>query len=231
LPEAAPLISTPGAPIPVGAAAEWFPGAGGARLRAALFPAAGDARGSVVLSPGRTEPIEKYFETAADLIARGFVVLIHDWRGQGLSARMLLDPLLGHARGYRNFLADYAALLTAFEARLPRPWFAMGHSMGGCLTLLAMACGETRFDSAILSAPMLGLNTGAIPAPVARSLSALMSTIRLGGRGTSATWPRSRPVPIWPWAPRPGDGWTSRSRPLGFCSLGRGSRKFLRLST
>ncbi len=182
MPEPAPLVATPDAPIPDGGAAEWFSGAGGARLRAALFPARGDVRGSVILSPGRTEPIEKYFETVGDLTARGFVVLVHDWRGQGLSVRMLPDRLLGHARGYKEFLTDYAALLAAFEARLPRPWIAMGHSMGGCLTLLAMASGETRFSAAVLSAPMLGLQTGAIPAPVARAMARLNCALGLGGR-------------------------------------------------
>jgi lysophospholipase len=36
--------------------------------------------------------------------------------------------------------------------------------MGGCLTMLALATGETRFAAAVLSAPMLGLNTGGKPA-------------------------------------------------------------------
>ena len=38
--------------------------------------------GKVVLSGGRTEPIEKYFEVIEDLTGRGFVVLAHDWRGR-----------------------------------------------------------------------------------------------------------------------------------------------------
>ena len=193
MPETAPLVATPDAPIPDGGAAEWFVGAGGARLRAALFPAVGQTRGSVVLSPGRTEPIEKYFETVSDLTARGFVVLVHDWRGHGLSIRMLPDRLLGHAHGYKDFLTDYAALLDAFEARLPKPWIAMGHSMGGCLTLLAMACGEARFSAAILSAPMLGLQTGSIPLPVARSMARLMSATGRGGRAARPGGPEWAP--------------------------------------
>jgi lysophospholipase len=180
LSDLAPLIAIPQAPVPAGGAAEWFAGAGGARLRAALFPHPGAARGSVVVSPGRTEPIEKYFEVVDILRARGFTVLVHDWRGQGLSQRLLPDRLLGHAAGAKDFLTDFARLLAAFEARLPKPWIALGHSMGGCLTLLAMAQGETRFSGAILSAPMLGLQTGSIPMPVGR----LMATVsRLVGRG------------------------------------------------
>jgi alpha-beta hydrolase superfamily lysophospholipase len=83
----APLLDIPEAPLPKGGRAEWVTGADGAKLRAALFPAQAPVRGSIVLSGGRTEPIEKYYETIEDFTARGFVVLAHDWRGQGLSHR------------------------------------------------------------------------------------------------------------------------------------------------
>jgi lysophospholipase len=179
--ESAPLVGIPASPVPDGAAAEWFTGAGGARLRAALFPAVGQPRGSVVVSPGRTEPIEKYFEVAGVLARRGFVTLVHDWRGQGLADRLLPDRLLGHAAGYADFLADYAALLAAFETRLPRPWIALGHSMGGCLTLLALAEGENRFAAAILSAPMLGVQVGAAPRLAARALASALTAVGRGG--------------------------------------------------
>jgi len=123
-----------------------------------------------VLSPGRTEPIEKYFETIADLAGRGFVVLAHDWRGQGLSQRLLSDPMKGHAGSAKDFLADHRALLDAFEPRLPKPWLALGHSMGGCLVLLALASGEDRLAGAALSAPMLAVSTSPWPRAVAHVL-------------------------------------------------------------
>jgi len=182
--EAAPLFSTPAAPVPIGGAAEWFVGAGGARLRAALFRPEGMARGSVVVSPGRTEPIEKYLEVAEILNRRGFLVVVHDWRGHGLSARLAADSR-GHARGWRDFVTDYGALLTAFETRMPRPWLGLGHSMGGCLTLLALAEGETRFSGAILTAPMLGLQTGQVPVSAARLLARALPSVGLGAGLTS----------------------------------------------
>ena len=191
--EGAPLLGTSYAPTPERASAEWFHGAGGVRLRAALFAPSGLARGSVVLSPGRTEAIEKYFETVHELRARGFVVLVHDWRGQGLADRLLPDRLLGHATGDGDFLADYAALLKTFEARLPRPWIALGHSMGGCLTLLAMAEGESRFAGAVLSAPMLGVRTGAVPRPIARVLARVQTSLGQGGRPTPGPAPAPTP--------------------------------------
>ena len=154
--ETAPLVRLPGAPSPKVGAAEWFTGAGGAKLRAALFPAAKPI-GSVVISSGRTEFIEKYLEVGAELVELGYTVLIHDWRGQGLSQRLLQDRLVGHAEGYDDFVADHSALLDAFASRLPKPWFSLSHSMGGCLTMLALAKGETRYAAAIFSAPMLGI--------------------------------------------------------------------------
>lgn len=190
----APLLGTPANPVPDGACAEWFEGPAGVRLRAALFLAPGAARGSVIVSPGRTEAIEKYFETIEDLRGRGFSVLVHDWRGQGLSARPLADRLIGHARGWRPFLGDFAALLAAFEARLPRPWIALGHSMGGCLTLLAMAEGESRFAGVALSAPMMGLQTGTIPPRAARFLAAAL--VRAGAAGRPAGARETAPTPF-----------------------------------
>ncbi|HZZ33441.1 MAG TPA: alpha/beta hydrolase, partial [Phenylobacterium sp.] len=41
--------------------------------------------------------------------------------------------------------------------RLPRPWIVVGHSMGGALTLLHLLAGS-RFDGAVLSSPMTGVN-------------------------------------------------------------------------
>ncbi len=139
-----------------------------------------------MVSPGRTEPIEKYFEVARRLTNQGFVVLMHDWRGQGLSHRSLPDRTLGHANGYHDFLNDYKAVLDAFAARLPKPWLAVGHSMGGCLTLLALAEGDTRFAGALLSASMLGIFTGAVPRPLARLLAVVMSAVGRGGQPVPA---------------------------------------------
>jgi lysophospholipase len=187
--EVAPLVTIPEAPVPPGGGAEWFAGAGGAKLRGALFTPKGRARGSVVLSTGRTEPIEKYFEVIGDLLARGFVVLAQEWRGQGLSHRELPDRLKGHAIGHQPYLDDYRAMLEAFETRLPKPWVAIGHSMGGCLTLLALAKGEAaHFTGAILSAPMLGVRTGGTPLAVARVLASLNVVL---GRGRDFARPPS----------------------------------------
>jgi lysophospholipase len=154
----APLIGIAEAPIPTGGRAFWLTARDGAKLRAALFPASGPVMGGVVLSPGRTEPIEKYFETIGELQARGWSVLAHDWRGQGLSHRPLPNRLLGHARGFQPYLSDYALMLDQIGADLPKPWVGVAHSMGAGLALLAVSRGERRLDALMLTAPMIGLS-------------------------------------------------------------------------
>lgn len=160
----APLMGVPGASAPPGGAGEWFRGAGGLRLRAAFWTpsplVAKRPRGTVVVSPGRTEPIEKYYEVIGNLLARGWCVLAHDWRGQGLSARLLPDRLKGHARAVEEFLDDYARLLEAFETRAPKPWIMVGHSMGGVLNLMTLEAGDEQFAGAVLTSPMLRIKTG-----------------------------------------------------------------------
>jgi len=164
------------------------------RVRAALFEPQGGigrARGSVILSPGRTEPIEKFFEVICELQARGFAVLTHDWRGQGLSDRALPDSVKGHAKGWRPFLSDFARVLADVGRRAPRPWIAMGNSMGGALTLLALAEGEDRFAAAIVTAPMVAILTPGTPPPLVRLLSVLHEAVGLGGRHT---WGKQRSI-------------------------------------
>lgn len=161
LPDAT-LAEVPGWPWSTKPEIRFIDRPGGVQLRTARFPVPAhmSPRGSVVLSPGRTEPLEKYVEVIGELTGRGFVVLAHDWRGQGGSTRLASDPLNGHVRGWRDFLNDYRAVLEAWTADLPKPWIAVGHSMGGGLTTFALAEGQPGFSAAVLSAPMLGINTG-----------------------------------------------------------------------
>jgi lysophospholipase len=102
-------------------------------------------------------------------------VLAHDWRGQGLGDRPLPDRLKGHADGWAAYLSDYGFLLDAYAERAPKPWVAVGHSLGGCLVLLALVEGERRFAAAVLSAPMVRINTGARPYRQSRAFAWIMA--------------------------------------------------------
>ena len=103
---------------PAGGVGEWYRGAGGLRLRAGFWQPAGEARGTVILSPGRTEPIEKYYEVIGDFLRRGFCVLAHDWRGQGLSERALPNSRKGHVHDFSGYDRDLESFVK--EIVLPR---------------------------------------------------------------------------------------------------------------
>ena len=92
MPQQPEIRGHPDVPQPAADRVEWIEGAHGHRQRSALFPAK-DPLGSVVVSAGRTEFIEKYFEVIGELLERRYTVLIHDWRGQGLSTRLLTNAL------------------------------------------------------------------------------------------------------------------------------------------
>lgn len=178
--EPAPLYRVAGGPPLPDGAAEWLVARSGRRLRVARFAPAGTARGSVVLSTGRTEPIEKYGEVIGELVARGFVVLGHDWAGQGLSARFNEDPLVCDVVGGCYALADdFRDVLATHAAALPKPWFVVAHSMGAALNLLVLSEGEPRFAGAIMTAPMLEFLVGPLPFWLIRSVVAAAG--RVGG--------------------------------------------------
>ena len=155
----AALHGTDDNPVPDGARVEIVTTPDGVRLRAALFRATRrPQRGTVLLLQGRNECIEKYFETATDLAARGYVVACFDWRGQGGSERLLRDPQRGHVRSFRDYERD---LLAVFEGlALPdgrAPFTLVGHSMGGLIALLAAPALVGRVERIVALAPLVRL--------------------------------------------------------------------------
>jgi len=116
-----------------------------------------DPRGSIIFSPGGTEFIEKYLETATDFIERGFSVLMLDPRGQGLSDRLLDNKLKSYVRDFQDYADDLAFVATEFGPLLPKPHIVMGHSMGGTIALQSVISGVLNPSAVICSAPMLGL--------------------------------------------------------------------------
>jgi len=170
------IVDIPGNPRPKGARIVWFQGVGGRNVRACFAPTTADtARGTCIVCPGRSEFIEKYFEVARDLQTRGFAVLIIDWPGQGLSERLLDDPLKGHIDRFETFIGALGNGLDAMGDALPRPYVSLAHSMGGAIALAAIGQGLIKVDAAAFSAPMWGL-------PVSRMQRYFIWAMRVMGR-------------------------------------------------
>lgn len=149
----------------VGGRQEFVTMGDGTRLRFARFrPEVPVAR--TLLLPGFTEFIEKHLETIAELLERRHEVLCVDWRGQGLSDRALADRHRGYVASMEQFLSDLQEVLEVTAFAFDRGTLAfnvIGHSMGGHLALRAAAGTNSAFDRIIVIAPMIDIQTGAIP--------------------------------------------------------------------
>jgi lysophospholipase len=172
------LVAVPGYPAPPGAVVEWLTLGDGVRLRTVrwILPQH-EARGTVLLIQGRTEFIEKYFEVVGELLARGLSVVTFDWRGQGLSTRLLpSDPLKGHVRDFSEFDADLCAVMARIMREYgTKPYLGLAHSMGGNVLLRYLHDNPHEFERAVLTAPMLAIRTAPYPPWFARTM-ALCST-------------------------------------------------------
>lgn len=157
----ADLVLLPDNPPPLGAEVIWYEGKGGLKLRMLYAPEPKDnhirTRGLAIVCPGRTEMIEKYFEVARDLQARGFAIAIFDWPGQGLSGRLLKDPFAGHIRSFSDYAEALVRGLDKIRSRAPKTWVVVAHSMGGAIALETMRQNRLRVAAAAFSAPMWGI--------------------------------------------------------------------------
>lgn len=171
------------------AAALWIAAADGVRLRAVHWDAPAP-RGTVLILTGRTEYAEKYGRVAGDLVARGYGCATLDWRGQGLSDRAHDDAMRGHVECFLEYQDDLDAFLAHVEALgLPRPYYMLAHSMGGCIGLRALMRGAA-FDGACFTAPMWGVlmrPTLRVAAWALSSASRLVRLSHLPSPGRSAT--------------------------------------------
>jgi lysophospholipase len=137
-------------------------------------PERGASRGSVLLLQGRAENIEKYSEQIGRLNQAGFSVFTFDWRGQGLSSRLLDDSHKGHVRNFSEYLED----IEEFDRKIwskkagDEKRYLIAHSLGGHVALRYLVEKKVEVDAALLVSPMFGINTSPWPRQVAELLAA-----------------------------------------------------------
>ena len=156
----------------------WANADDGVKLRLALWPEG--SKGTVLIFSGRTEYLEKYGPSALEFAARGYASATIDWRGQGLSDRLLPAPLVGHVERFSDYQRDVAVLMQAVrDAQLPEPYYLFAHSMGGSIGLRALVQG-LNVPAAVFSAPMWDM----LMSPMLRPLAwAASSAARIAGFG------------------------------------------------
>jgi lysophospholipase len=141
------LVSIPANPVPEDVVSGTIKTPDGAELRFARWAPPAGRKGTVCVFAGRSEMIEKYFETVRDLRDRGFAVAMIDWRGQGHSSRRLRDPRKGYVRDFSDFEVDVETFVQQVVLPdCPPPYFALAHSMGGAVMLRIAHAGKRWFD-------------------------------------------------------------------------------------
>jgi len=156
---------------PAGANAYWVNSADGTRLRLAIWPKG--AKGTVLMFPGRTEYCEKYGRVAQDFAAAGYGMVAFDWRGQGLADRPQHRRDMGHVISFDEYRQDVAAFRAALDAlEVPKPWYLIGHSMGGAIGLRALHDGLP-VRAAAFTAPMWGIQMK----PALKAISGVVLTL------------------------------------------------------
>ncbi|SDD96325.1 alpha/beta fold hydrolase [Ruegeria marina] len=174
---------------PPGGAAHWLRTDDGIRIRVGHWWPEGTARGTVFLFPGRTEYVEKYGDAAREFTRRGLAMLAVDWRGQGLADRLLADRRLGHVARFTDYQRDVAAVVAlAATLDLPRPWFVIGHSMGGAIGLRAVIEGLP-VAACSFTGPMWGIFFTPVMKPLSWLTSNLAPALGLGHRNPATTSP------------------------------------------
>ncbi|SER43283.1 lysophospholipase [Faunimonas pinastri] len=175
----AELVDIPENPVPAGAVAITVTTPDGIALRAARWAAPpGRPRGTVLIVNGRTEFIERYFETVGDLKRRGYAVAAFDWRGQGGSQRLLADPRKGYVRSFSDYVTDLQTVMSnVVLSDCPPPYYLLAHSTGGAVALLYAERARTQIERMVLNAPLVGLPHRVM---LMRPLLATLSALQLG---------------------------------------------------
>lgn len=117
-----------------------------------------EARATILLLPGFSEFIEKYFEVVDDLLARNLAVVAVDWRSQGLSSRPLENRNKVHLESFEQYLADLHRFVdVVVRPHAVGPVLILAHSMGGHLALRYIHDHAQLIQGAVLSAPMVDI--------------------------------------------------------------------------
>lgn len=148
-----------------------FKNAQGAKIRYGHVLPKGDVKGTVVIVGGFKEPIEKYHEVTQDMLSRGYAVWLMDWRGQGGSDKYLPGTQRAHSEGYEEQIDSLHQFITQVIGNVKEPLHLLAHSMGAHIGLRYMKEHPQAFDSAILSAPMMDINTAPLPRAMARLMA------------------------------------------------------------
>ena len=138
--------------------------------------------GTIFFLNGHREFIEKYSETFALFIKKGFNVITLDWRGWGLSERPFpSQPKIQHISSAAEYQLDLDELISlAKQKNLSPPWHLIAHSLGCLIGLRRLISEPQSFDKYIFLSPLWG-NFPYIARPIQRLVIKFEKALRLLG--------------------------------------------------
>lgn len=132
-----------------------------------------NTKACIVVFPGRAESCIKYAEIIYELTENGFSVFAIDHQGQGLSSRLGASEQVGYVENFGDYIEDaHHAIeqcllpLLAKHQQQDISLHLLAHSMGGAIASLYLQKYSDTFKSAVLSAPMIGINVPFLPESV-----------------------------------------------------------------
>ncbi|WP_051560593.1 alpha/beta fold hydrolase [Clostridium beijerinckii] len=125
-----------------------------------------NAKANIVISHGYTESLVKYHELIYYFLKEGYNVFGIEHRGHGRSGTLgIADKTQVNVENFNQYVIDFKKFMD--EVVMPnnqgKKVLLFAHSMGGTIGTKFIEDYPDYFDAAVLSAPMLEVNTGNIP--------------------------------------------------------------------
>lgn len=134
-----------------------------------------NSRGTIFLSPGRTESIIGFSEVIYDLSQAGYSVAILDHRGQGESERLVPHSDVSFVNDFHDYARDFETFVErASRLALPQPYFLLGTSMGSTIATFYLIDHPNVFRQAVFAVPMYGIKTSWFPESIAGDVLAAL---------------------------------------------------------
>jgi len=153
--------------------------------------------GAIVILHGKSESYIKYAELVCDLRELGYSFYLMDHRGMGFSGRMIEeDTQRVHVENFNDYVEDVKTFIdTVVNGSMTHPKLVLiAHSMGGAIAAHYLEQYPKDMDLAVLSSPMLQVDTGSYPELIAFGIAALGNGLGLGKEYALGQGPRKDPV-------------------------------------
>ncbi|MNO73241.1 Non-heme chloroperoxidase [compost metagenome] len=135
--------------------------------------------GSIVISHGFAESCDKFAEMIYYFVQAEYQVFICEHRGHGRSFRASEEMWLTHVDRFDDYIQDFQHFMMhiVLQNLNEKPLFLYAHSMGGAIGARYLELYPGVFDRAVLTAPMLELDSGNIPMFAAKAYAGYQSLV------------------------------------------------------